>query len=126
MPDTTDIAQDLLLQSASDELDFSATQAAAVLAPVGPVLVLAGPGAGKTRCLIGRVRHLVETVHASPERICAVTFTNKAAGEIVARLRRHLRDAVDQLWLGTIHALCLEMLRPHARLVNLPPGFGIA
>jgi len=64
----------------------SDSQRAAITAPAGPLLVLAGPGAGKTYCLIERVRHLVQELHVDPARICAFTFTNKAAGEIAHRL----------------------------------------
>src|SRR5215471_13049450 len=98
----------------------------AVSAPIGPVMVLAGPGAGKTRCLTGRIQYLVEEMHAAPQRICAVTFTNKAAEEIIARLRQNMGPVAEQPWLGTIHALCLELLRPFARAMRLPPGFGVA
>jgi DNA helicase-2/ATP-dependent DNA helicase PcrA len=68
-------------------------QRRAIAAPLGPVLVLAGPGAGKTFCLIERVRQLVDHHHADPARICAVTFTNKAAEEIVGRLHREVGPA---------------------------------
>jgi ATP-dependent DNA helicase UvrD/PcrA len=108
------------------DLAFFPEQWSAVSAPVGPVLVLAGPGAGKTRCLIGRIRYLVEALGASSDRICAVTFTNKAAEEIVGRLRRDMGAIAEHLWLGTIHALCLDLLRPFAKTVGLPPGFGVA
>ncbi|MCC6417488.1 MAG: UvrD-helicase domain-containing protein [Gemmataceae bacterium] len=107
-------------------LDFFPQQWCAVAAPPGPVLVLAGPGAGKTRCLTGRIGYLL-TRHATPaSRICAITFTNKAAEEIAARLRHALGDLVEQMTLGTIHALCLKMLRTHGRRVGLPAGFGVA
>ncbi len=107
-------------------LSFFAEQWSAVSAPIGPVLVLAGPGAGKTRCLIGRIRYVVEALGAPADRICAVTFTNKAAEEIVGRLRRDMGATAEHLWLGTIHALCLDLLRPFAKTVGLPPGFGVA
>jgi ATP-dependent DNA helicase UvrD/PcrA len=113
-------------QRSLGDLGFFPQQWSAVSAPAGPVLVLAGPGAGKTRCLTGRIRYLVDTLRAAPERICAVTFTNKAAEEIVARLRRDMGPTAEHLWLGTIHRLCLDLLRPFARAVDLPPGFGVA
>src|SRR5207244_2603594 len=62
----------------------------AIEAPLGPVLVVAGPGAGKTYCLIARIGHLIVCHGLVPRRICAVTFTNKAADEITARLRREV------------------------------------
>src|SRR5262245_46656313 len=107
-------------------LDFFPQQWRAVAAPDGPVLVLAGPGAGKTRCLTGRIGYLLTHRGTAPDRICAITFTNKAAEEIAARLRQALGELVERMTLGTIHALCLKMLRTHGRRVGLPAGFGVA
>lgn len=101
-------------------------QRRAIEAPVGPVLVLAGPGAGKTFCLIERVRALVERFGADPGRICAITFTNKAAEEIAARLHRELGLSSDRVHRGTIHSLCAEVLREHGESIGIPRGFGIA
>lgn len=106
-------------------LTFSAAQWRAVAAAHGPILVLAGPGAGKTRCLTGRIAYLLQQ-GGEPRRICALTFTNKAAQEIAERLRHGLGDAVDQMSLGTIHSLCLRILRTHGHRVGLPSGFGVA
>src|SRR5919108_6369770 len=102
-------------------------QRLAIEAPPGPVLVVAGPGAGKTFCLIGRIGHLIQRLAVPPRRICAVTFTNKAADEIAARIRRDLgADAADEITRGTLHALCLALLREHAALMGLRRGFGLA
>jgi DNA polymerase III epsilon subunit family exonuclease len=101
-------------------------QRLAIEAPPGPVLVVAGPGAGKTFCLIARIRHLVDTLGVAPQRICAVTFTNRAAEEIALRLQHTLRDRADAVTRGTIHALCLSLLREHAEAAGLRPGFGVA
>src|SRR5258707_5593677 len=101
-------------------------QRRAIDAPVGPVLVLAGPGAGKTFCLIERVRALVERYGADPGRICAITFTNKAAEEIAARLHRELGVSSDRVHRGTIHSLCAEVLREHGERIGIARGFGIA
>jgi len=90
------------------------------------VLVLAGPGAGKTFCLIERIRFLVEQSGLDPERICVFTFTNKAAGEIASRLERQLRSRAERVKRGTIHAFCAELLREFGTHVGLEPGFGIA
>jgi DNA polymerase III epsilon subunit family exonuclease len=106
-------------------LTFFPKQWRAVTAPPGPVLVLAGPGAGKTRCLTGRIGYLLEQ-GADPRRVCAITFTNKAAHEIADRLRRGLGAAADGPTLGTIHSLCLRILREHGRRVGLPVSFGVA
>jgi DNA helicase-2/ATP-dependent DNA helicase PcrA len=107
-------------------LTFTPQQWLAVTAAPGPVLVLAGPGAGKTRCLTGRIAYLLERGEVEACRICAITFTNKAAQEIVGRLRDGLGDLADHMTLGTIHALCLRILRRHARRVGLPDSFGVA
>jgi DNA polymerase III epsilon subunit family exonuclease len=90
------------------------------------VLVVAGPGAGKTYCLIERVAHLVGTHGLAPERICAVTFTNKAAEEIAGRLAERLGERADAVTRGTLHALCADLLRAHGRPVGVERGFGIA
>lgn len=107
-------------------LEFFPRQWESVTAPIGPVLVLAGPGAGKTRCLTGRILHLIHEKGSDPSRICAITFTNKAAQEIATRVRRQLGHVAEHLTLGTIHSLCLKILRPFAKQLDLPPGFGIA
>ncbi len=104
----------------------SASQRAAIEAPAGPVLVLAGPGAGKTFCLIERIGFLVENIGLEPARICAFTFTNKAAGEIASRLEHRLGPSAEQIKRGTLHAFCAELLREFGERVGLQPGFGIA
>src|SRR3954471_7831907 len=104
----------------------SESQRQAIEAEPGPVLVLAGPGAGKTYCLAERIRYLVEVKGADPARICAFTFTNKAAGEIASRLVTHLGERASHVKGGTIHAFCAELLRAHGDKVGLKAGFGIA
>jgi DNA helicase-2/ATP-dependent DNA helicase PcrA len=101
-------------------------QLRAIEAPPGPVLVVAGPGAGKTFCLIGRIAYLIGTARLDPRRICAITFTNKAADEIAARLRREMGAGADEVTRGTLHALCLALLREHAAVMGLRRGFGLA
>jgi DNA polymerase III epsilon subunit family exonuclease len=89
--------------------------------------VLAGPGAGKTFCLIERIRFLIERHGIDPARICAFTFTNKAAGEIEHRLGERLGGlAASKIKRGTIHAFCAELLRELGEDVLLERGFGIA
>jgi ATP-dependent DNA helicase Rep len=90
------------------------------------VLVVAGPGSGKTFCLIERVRHLVTGLGVPPSRICAVTFTNKAAEELAGRLERSLDDQAAEVVRGTLHRLCLGILRDHPAEAGLRDGFGIA
>lgn len=101
-------------------------QRRAIEAPLGPLLVIAGPGAGKTFCLIRRVEYLIRVHHLPPQRICAVTFTNKAAEEIAGRLRATLHHDADAVTRGTLHWLCAGILRDHPVAVGLKPGFGIA
>src|SRR5438477_66759 len=101
-------------------------QCLAIEAPLGPVLVVAGPGAGKTFCLIARINYLIDALHVAPERICAVTFTNRAAEEIAIRLKHTLGERAEPITRGTIHALCLALLREHAEAAGLRKGFGVA
>src|SRR5437879_5795676 len=108
------------------EFDPLPQQRLAIEAPLGPVLVVAGPGAGKTFCLISRIHHLIATVGIAPERICAVTFTNRAAEEMAHRLKHALRDRAEGITRGTIHALCLALLREHTEAAGLRKGFGVA
>ncbi len=109
-------------------MEFSALprQREAIEAAMGPVLVVAGPGAGKTFCLIGRVNHLVTVLGYPPERICAVTFTNKAAEEIAIRLRRTLGHRAEEVTRSTLHSLCMAILREYAEAAGLRRGFGLA
>ena len=104
----------------------SRAQRDAIEAPAGPLLVLAGPGAGKTYCLTERIRFLIEELGYDPARICAFTFTNKAAGEIAHRLAHRLGPAASKITRGTIHAFCAELLRELGPLVGIERGFGIA
>ena len=105
--------------------DLNSAQRAAVEAADGPVLVLAGAGTGKTRVLTARLVHLLATGKAMPGQILAVTFTNKAANEIRERIGEMLGRSVEGWHLGTFHSLAARLLRPHAELVGLKPGFTI-
>ena len=104
----------------------SPSQREAIEAPPHAQLVLAGPGAGKTFCLTERIRFLIEHHHVDPARICAFTFTNKAAGEIAHRLASQLGPVADAVKRGTIHAFCAELMREFPVQAGLEPGFGIA
>ena len=121
----SDIARASLLSAAPLQVP-SPSQRAAIEAPPGPSLVLAGPGAGKTFCLIERIRYLIERLDIDASRICAFTFTNKAADEIATRLSRRLGNHADGVKRRTLHAFCAELLREYPSYVNLPAGFGIA
>jgi DNA helicase-2/ATP-dependent DNA helicase PcrA len=100
-------------------------QRQAVTAPLAPILVLAGAGSGKTRVLTHRVAWLVEVEGASPQSIMAVTFTNKAAAEMRARIERMLSLPTAPLWIGTFHGIAHRLLRLHWREANLPQTFQI-
>jgi DNA helicase-2/ATP-dependent DNA helicase PcrA len=100
-------------------------QRAAVTAPLGPILVLAGAGSGKTRVLIHRIAWLISTEGASPHNILAVTFTNKAAAEMRGRVETLLGIPGSALWLGTFHGLAHRLLRLHWREAGLPQSFQI-
>jgi DNA helicase II / ATP-dependent DNA helicase PcrA len=104
--------------------ELNVPQAAAVAATEGPLLVFAGAGSGKTRVITYRVAHLVATYDVAPYRILAVTFTNKAAGEMKQRLAKLLGDDVARdLWVGTFHATCARLLRRHAEAAGLKKDF---
>jgi DNA helicase II / ATP-dependent DNA helicase PcrA len=90
-----------------------------------PALILAGAGSGKTRVLIARIAHLISTGRARPHHILAVTFTNKAAHEMRARLKTFMGHEPAGLWMGTFHALCHRFLRIHAEEAGLPSDFQI-
>ena len=100
-------------------------QREAVLHFEGPILVLAGAGSGKTRVLTSRIAHLVEHHGVDPKHILAVTFTNKAAGEMRARVGRLLGQEPAGMWIGTFHAIGARMLRAAAPLAGLAPNFTI-
>jgi DNA helicase II / ATP-dependent DNA helicase PcrA len=100
-------------------------QRAAVTAPLAPTLVLAGAGSGKTRVLTHRVAWLVQVENASPFGILAVTFTNKAAGEMRGRIESMLGVPSAPLWIGTFHGIAHRLLRIHWRETGLPQAFQI-
>src|SRR5437660_1211516 len=106
--------------------DLNAEQRLAVETLDGPVLVLAGAGTGKTRVLTTRIAHILASARARPGDILAVTFTNKAAREMKARVSAMVGQAVEGMpWLGTFHAIGVKILRRHAELVGLKPDFTI-
>jgi DNA helicase-2/ATP-dependent DNA helicase PcrA len=100
-------------------------QLAAVTLPAQPALILAGAGSGKTRVLTTRIAWLIQTHQASPQGILAVTFTNKAAKEMVARISSMLPINTRGMWIGTFHGLCNRLLRAHHRDASLPQTFQI-
>ncbi|MBV9879128.1 MAG: UvrD-helicase domain-containing protein, partial [Gemmatirosa sp.] len=100
-------------------------QREAVLHVDGPALVLAGAGSGKTRVLTTRIARLIEQHGVEPSQVLAVTFTNKAAGEMRERIARLLGYAPAGMWAGTFHAIGARVLRSHAHLVGRSPNFTI-
>ena len=114
-----DFTQDRLLRHLNPE------QLAAVTLPAEPALILAGAGSGKTRVLTTRIAWLLNTGQVSPGGLLAVTFTNKAAKEMLTRLTTMLPVNVRGMWIGTFHGLCNRFLRAHWRLAGLPQSFQI-
>ncbi len=107
------------------ELILNSAQREAVEYGEGPLLVLAGAGSGKTRVLTARVAHQVKQSGVPAHRILAVTFTNKAAGEMRERVAAQLGRDPAGLWIGTFHSLSARLLRREAPLIGFTPQFTI-
>src|SRR6266699_1452020 len=105
--------------------DLNPAQREAVLTTEGPLLVIAGAGSGKTRVLTYRVAHLINAVGAKPNEILAITFTNKAAGELRELLQRLLGRSGQGLWILTFHAACGRILRREAQRLGYRSNFTI-
>jgi DNA helicase II / ATP-dependent DNA helicase PcrA len=105
--------------------DLNPAQREAVLATEGPVLVVAGAGSGKTRVLTHRIAHLVTACGVKPQEILAITFTNKAAGEMKERLEGILGDVAQRMWVMTFHAACGRILRREAPRLGYRSNFTI-
>ena len=101
-------------------------QRQAVTLPPGPLLVLAGPGSGKTRTLTARAAYLIAARGVPPARLLCVTFTNKAAEEMRFRLEGLLGREAEDIWIHTFHAACLRILRKYGAAIGLPPDFVVA
>jgi DNA helicase-2/ATP-dependent DNA helicase PcrA len=107
-------------------VDLNPAQQQAVIRGEGALLVLAGAGSGKTRVITHRIAHLIRNRGVDPSRLIAVTFTNKAAAEMRARVERLLGPMrVAGAWIGTFHALCLRILRRDGAGIGLKPSFNI-
>jgi superfamily I DNA/RNA helicase len=107
-----------------DRLD--AMQRVAASAPGGPLLIVAGPGTGKTRTLTHRIAYLCAEIGIFPERCLAITFTRRAAEELRARLDKLLGTVAEDITVGTFHSLGLTILRENAKAAGLPANFRIA
>src|ERR671911_946486 len=105
--------------------DLNAAQREAVLHTEGPLLVIAGAGSGKTRVLTYRVAHLISAVGVQPNEILAITFTNKAAGEMRSRLEDLLPEVARRIWILTFHAACGRILRREAPRLGYKTNFTI-
>ena len=105
--------------------ELNPAQQSAVEAIKGPVLILAGPGSGKTRVITQRVAYLIKVVGINPRRIIAVTFTNKAAKEMVERLEKLVPGSIKQLTIGTFHSICARILRIDGKAIGIEPEFVI-
>ncbi len=105
--------------------ELNPAQGEAVEAISGPVHILAGPGSGKTRVIAHRVAYLMRVCGVSPRHIMAVTFTNKAAREMKERLYRLVSGSVNDLTLGTFHAICARILRQDGQAIDIDPRFVI-
>jgi DNA helicase II / ATP-dependent DNA helicase PcrA len=108
-----------LLSTLNDE------QRKAVLHYEGPALVIAGAGSGKTKTVVHRIAYLMQEHGVYPQQILAVTFTNKAAGELKERVTHLIGPPAKDLWVSTFHSACLRILRTYGDKVGLQPGFGI-
>src|ERR1043165_2793805 len=100
-------------------------QREAVLHINGPLLILAGAGSGKTRVITSRVAYLVGDGHAQPHEVLAVTFTNKAAEEMRARVEARIGSDCSRMWVSTFHSLCARLLRREAPAIGLSRDFVI-
>ncbi len=91
----------------------------------GPLLILAGAGSGKTTVLVSRTGRLIAEKLTTPERVCVLTFTNKAAQELKHRVAKKLGEAAEKVWAGTFHGFGLRFLKEHWRQADLPQRFGV-
>ena len=106
-------------------MELNTRQSEAVEQREGALLILAGAGSGKTRVLVHRIARILEDARVRPWEILAVTFTNKAAGELVERCRSMVGPLAEGLWVGTFHGIAARLLRRHAEVLGFKPSFTI-
>ena len=114
-----DKALDLALEGLTD------VQRSAVVAPPAPLLILAGAGTGKTKCLVSRIAYKIATGERLPSQILAMTFTRKAASQMKRRLAQMIGPTAQAMDIGTFHATCARILRQHADFAALDPHFTV-
>ena len=100
-------------------------QREAVFCTEGPLLILAGAGSGKTRVLTHRIAYLIGEKQVNPWNILAITFTNKAAGEMRERVDAQVEHGADSVWVSTFHSTCVRILRRHIGYLGYETGFSI-
>ena len=105
--------------------DLNDMQKKAVQMTEGPLLILAGAGSGKTRTIINRIAYILKSGLARPYQVIALTFTNKAAGEMRERISAFGIDNIEDMWMGTFHSLCARILRIHAEDIGFTRNFTI-
>ncbi|MDG1928181.1 MAG: UvrD-helicase domain-containing protein, partial [Nitrospinaceae bacterium] len=91
----------------------------------GPSMVVAGAGSGKTRVITSRISYLIREIGIDPESILAITFTNKAAGEMKERIRKTINQSEGSPWVSTFHSFCLRMLRKHITELAFSSDFAV-
>src|SRR5258708_25740170 len=104
---------------------LSAPQREAVMHEDGPLLIFAGAGSGKTRVLTARIAYLIATHQVWPDRLLAVTFTNKAAREMRSRVENLVGEGAGKMWVGTFHSTAVKILRRDAHRIGIVPSFVI-
>ena len=100
-------------------------QKEAVLCTEGPLLILAGAGTGKTRVITNRIAYLIHEKNINPREILAITFTNKAANEMLKRVEKQIGMDAGGIWISTFHAACVRILRMYSHLIGYDNYFSI-
>jgi DNA helicase II / ATP-dependent DNA helicase PcrA len=123
--DAADVGPDAGPDTAGSTNGLNPAQLDAVVHGDGPLLVVAGAGSGKTRVLTHRIAHLIEQHGVSPFEILAITFTNKAAGEMRERVGHLVGPVAGKMWVSTFHSACVRILRRDAEAIGYPKSFSI-